>query len=588
MCGIEGIVYFNSVPQEELRRKIGVMQAMTKHRGPDQSEIRLFEQAALGVNRLAIIAPGEDSTIQSMESEEKYAVFNGEIVNHRQLRRLLIEPLVDRNCDSELVLPLFNQYGEDFAKKLAGMFAIAIYDQSRNRLQLWRDPLGVKPLYYHRSRDSVIFSSEAKAVYAALDEAPELSFAGIDHILKYRFHPGPATVFPEIKRVLPGETVIFKEDKLSSRRYWNLTPNETEVGLSFHTEQFRALLTDVVREHAQADVKGGFFVSGGLDSSLITSVALQEFSSSYKMPITIRFSPKPVVDEKYARLMEDYLGTEFDWVTISDEDARKALTEIVAYIDEPLENPIHIGTYLMAKRANELGIKSILTGDGSDEFYLGYERIACWLNGSTENPNASYIKLLSTMKPEEATLLYKDEISVLVEPIVDSTGDPVEPFKDINQVLLFERLDHLSEYHNMRIDRMTMAHGVEAKVPFEDHRLVEFALQIPIKTLFGSSAKEWLGQASKPWVPDEIINRPKVHFPSLPDQWLKGDGAEWTQAVLLDQGARTRAWIKPDALEGYIAEHKNQEKDHGRLLWALMVLELWLRNIPNWRKGEVA
>lgn len=586
MCSIEGIIHFGSASRDELVNKISVMQNITRHRGPDQSNILVLNQAALGTNRLAIIAPDENSTIQSMEQDGIHALFNGEIVNHRELRGLLRDMPIDRQCDSVLILPLFKEYGEDFAKRLAGMFAIAIYDQTNNRLQLWRDPLGVKPLYYHRSKNSVLFSSEVKAVYAAMDNPPEVDFAAVDHILRYRFHPGRSTVFPDIKRVLPGETVTFEEDRLSCRRYWGLTPNQTEADPNFQIEQFRVLLTDVVKEHTQADVRGGFFVSGGLDSSLITAVALQT-PSPYETPISIRFSPKSVVDEKYAKVLEDFLGKQFEWVTISDSDARQTLREIVAYIDEPLENPIHIGTYLMAKRAKELGIKSVLTGDGSDEFFLGYERIACWLNGSSGDPNATYLRLLSTMKPDEAAKLYREEATALIQPIIDSFDHPIEPLQNIDQVLLFERLDHLSEYHNMRIDRMTMAHGVEARVPFEDHRLVEFALHVPIATLFGTSAKEWLGEAAKLWLPNEIINRPKVHFPSLPDQWLKGNGAEWTAEVLLDHGAYTRTWVKQNALEEYINEHKNKESSHGRLLWALMVLELWFQNLPSWKKAQV-
>lgn len=582
MCSIEGIIHFNSAPREELVNKIGIMQRLTKHRGPDQSDILVFDQVALGTSRLAIVAPNENSTIQATELDGRYALFNGEIVNHRQLRRFLKDPPIDKYCDSALILPLFKEFGEDFVQKLAGMFAIAIYDQPNHRLQLWRDPLGVKPLYYHHSKDSVIFSSEAKAIYAVIDNPPEVDFAALDHILRYRFHPGPSTVFLDIKRVLPGETVIFADGKVSSKRYWSLTPNKTVGDPNFQTEQFRGLLSDIIAEHAQADVKGGFFVSGGLDSSLITSIALQT-PSPYRTPISIRFSPKSVLDEEYAKLLESFLDTQFEWVTITDSIARQALTELVTYIDEPLENPIHVGTYLMAKRARELGIKSVLTGDGSDEFFLGYERIACWLNGSSSNPNATYLKLLSTMRPDEAAELYKDEAVTLTRPIVDSFNYPIEPFRDINQVLLFERLDHLSEYHNMRIDRMTMAHGVEVRVPFEDHRLVEFSLHIPVTTLFGTSAKEWLGQVAKPWVPSEIINRQKVHFPSLPDQWLSGEGAEWTAEILLDHKAGTRRWIKPRILERYIKEHKENTRSHGRLLWALVVLELWLKNLAKWR-----
>ncbi|MBI4035570.1 asparagine synthase C-terminal domain-containing protein [Candidatus Daviesbacteria bacterium] len=327
-------------------------------------------------------------------------------------------------------------------------------------------------------------------------------------------------------------------------------------------------------------------MSGGLDSSLIAAIALQT-PSPYKTPITIKFSPQPVEDEKYAKLLEDVLDTPFEWVTISDSDARQALREVVIYIDEPLENPIHIGTYLMAKRARELGVKSVLTGDGSDEFFLGYQRIGCWLNGSAGDRNAAYLKLLPTMKREQAIELYKEEAAILMRPIIDSFDRSVESFENIDQVLLFERLDHLSEDHNMRVDRMTMAHGVEARVPFEDHRLVEFALHMPITTLFGSSGKEWLGQAARLWVPSEIINRKKMHFPSLPDQWFRGEGTKWAYEVLLDQDARTRAWIKPDVLGRYLDEHKNQEANHGRLLWGLMVLELWLQNLPAWREARM-
>lgn len=584
MCSIEGIIHFGNADKNELICKINVMQGITKHRGPDQSNILVLNQAALGTNRLAIIAPDENSTIQSIEQDGIYALFNGEIVNHRELRRRLADPPVDKHCDSAIILPLYKQYGADFAKQLAGMFAIAIYDQRNNRLQLWRDPLGIKPLYYHRSGDSVLFSSEVKAVYAVMDNRPEVDFAAVDHILRYRFHPGGSTVFPDIKRVLPGETVIFEENELSRRRYWSLAPNASEVSPNFGIEQFRTLLADVVKEHIQADVKGGFFVSGGLDSSLVTAIALQT-SSSYKTPISINFSPNPVIDEKYARLLEETLGTRFEWVAICDSDARQALEEVVTYLDEPLENPIHIGTYLMAKRAKELGVKSVLTGDGSDEFFLGYERMACWLNGSSDDPNTTYLKLLPTMKREQAAELYKKETAVLIQPITDSFDRQVEPFENIDQVLLFERLDHLSEDHNMRVDRMTMAHGVEARVPFEDHRLVEFALRVPVATLFGVSGKEWLGQAAKLWVPTEIVDRKKVHFPSLPDQWLRGEGARWVAEVLLDRNARTRAWINPSVAEKYIKAHKNQETSHGRLLWGLTTLELWLQNLPNWREN---
>ncbi len=202
-------------------------------------------------------------------------------------------------------------------------------------------------------------------------------------------------------------------------------------------------------------------------------------------------------------MLEKYLKTKFEWVDITDSGARQALLELTKFIDEPLENPIHIGTYLMAKRTHELGIKSVLTGDGSDEFFLGYARHACWFNHSV-SPTVEYPKWLWTLKPEEADELYTPEAKASVRPMIDASGKKIEPFLNVNQMLVFERLDRLSEYHNMRLDRMTMAHGVEARVPFLDYRVVDYALQIPLKNLFGVTGKGWLQDVARPLVPPGV------------------------------------------------------------------------------------
>lgn len=463
------------------------------------------------------------------------------------------------------------------------MFAIDVHTPSEGKVQLWRDPLGIKPLYYYQSGDTVIVSSEVKSIHAVMPEEPEVDFAAIDHILRYRFQPGRSTVFPEIHRVLPGETVLFDRDGISHEQYWNLGSNKKELAQDIGIDQFRRLLVQVIQEHAQADVPGGFFVSGGLDSSLVTSIALREAGdSSFRQPISLRFSPHSVVDEEYGKVLEKSLKTPFEWVELSDEIARQTLIEVVQYMDEPLENPIHVGTYLMAKRARELGIKSVLTGDGSDEFFLGYERHANWFNHP--NPIENYPRLHWTVKPEEAKELYTPEAAAAVKPMVDGFGNQVEPFLTLDQALVFERRERLPEYHNMRLDRMTMAHGVEARVPFLDHRIVDYSLQIPVETLFGDSGKGWLQEVAKPWLPSEILNRPKVLFPSLPDQWLSGEGADWAAEILLDPAAQTRKWLKPDVVEKYIREHKDQTHLRGKQLWAMVALELWLQNQISWKR----
>lgn len=582
MCGINGIIYFKDVPAERLRRNVTKMQVCTQHRGPDQSDIVILPRAALGMNRLSIVAPNEHSTVQSDAGHGLYALYNGEISNYQTLRRTMHARFAN-HTDTALILPMFQQLGPDFIRQLAGMFAIAVYDEKHGRLQLWRDPLGIKPLYFYKSDECLVFSSEIKAIYAVVKEIPKPEFAALDHALRFRFVPGRSSVFPDIQRVLPGETITVTHDGTVQRKqYWQLRPNAAQEDPKTSIEEFRQLLQTVVAENTQADVKGGYFVSGGLDSSLTTALALQN-ESRYTKPISIRFTPNSVIDEKYGKLLESFLGTSFNWVEISSQTAREAMVELSAFQDEPLENPIHIGTYLMAKRARELGVKSVITGDGSDEFFLGYERHNCWFTQPLAEAQQTYPRFLWTCTPAEAEELYTADAMRSTIPMKDAYGEPIEPFANIDRMLQFERLDRLTEYHNMRLDRMTMAHGVEAKVPFLDHRIVEYSLRIPAATLHGQTAKEWLKQAASPWLPKEILYREKVHFPSLPDTWLGGEGAEWARTILLDPGAHIRQWTKRRVVERFIDEQEREVAKHGRLLWALIVLELWLQNVDRWR-----
>jgi len=581
MCSIYGIMYFDDISSDILNEKIDVMQGISKHRGPDQTNRLIFDNVAIGMNRLSIIAPNENSIIQSSQEDQLYAIQNGEITNYRHLRSILSKKPVQK-CDSAIILPLFKEFGQEFISKMAGMFAISIYDLKNNSLQLWRDPLGIKPLYYHCSDKYVIFASELKMIYAVLDKKPTLDFAAIDHILKYRLQPGCTTVFNEIQKVLPGETIIFKNKKAVHRRYWELKPNRKSL-TNNKIEEFRDLFSQVIKENFYADVHGGFFTSGGLDSSLVTAVSLKEQASSYTQPISIRFSPNPAIDEKYGALLEGLFNKKFEWVTITDELARKTLMDLVPYLDEPLENPTHVGTYLMSKRAKELGIKSIITGDGADEFFLGYERHACWFNNP--DPVSAYPALNWTMTPDEAVDLYKNETNLLLKPMVNGYNREIIPIVNMDQALLYERGERLPEYHNMRLDRMTMAHGIEAKVPFLDHRIVEFSLEIPLSTLFGNSGKGWLQQVAKKWLPNEIINRPKVLFPSLPDQWISGDVIKWTSDILLDTSAKISTYLESSVLEQYLKQHQTKEACRGKLLWALVSLELWIQNLDAWRKN---
>lgn len=442
---------------------------------------------------------------------------------------------------------------------------------------------GIKPLYYYSNNECFIFASEIKAIYATMDNKPEINYDSIDNILRYTFNPGRDTVFSEIKKVLPGEEIIVYGNygEINAKKYWKLKSNidyseMAEIEQKNKIENFRKLLSKVMQENIRSDVQGGFFLSGGLDSSLITAIALQNKESNYRVPISIKFLPNSVDDEKYVKILENYFNKKVEWVYITPEIARNTLEELIKFLDEPLENPTHVGTYLMSKKAKELGLKTVITGDGADELFLGYKRQECWLK--SENPRAEYPELNWKIDKPLLDRLYKEDF---LERVKDKKYIP-EIIGNMKDALMYERGERLPEYHNMRLDRMTMAHGIEAKVPFQDYRIAEYSFSLSVNELMKDTRKGWLKEVATFWLPKEIIYREKSIFPSLPDEWISNDGIKWAKDILLNSDSKINTYLKQKEMQNLIEEHEKQKKKHGKELWALIVLELWLRNLENW------
>ncbi len=578
MCSIYGIIYFKSCPKNVLETRMKKMSTKTIHRGPDVNEIKYFDNASIGMNRLSVIGPNYKKAMIQNEGQF-YSIFNGEITNYKELGN---ELHIDPQCDSEIILPLYKKYNKSFVKKLGGMFSIALYDDYAKEFTLWRDPLGVKPLYYYMNNDFFIFASEIKAIYSAIDKKPELNYNAIDNILRYGLNPGNTTAFHEIKKVLPGEMVTIKNGNLKAEKYWSLKNNIEYTQLQeeekqIKVENFKKLITTVMYENSYSDTQGGFFLSGGLDSSLATAISLQNDNSNYNKLISIRFLPNGVDDEKYVKIFENYFNKKVEWVNITPEIARNTLEDLIKFIDEPLANPTHVGTYLMAKRAKELNLKTIITGDGADELFIGYERQECWKkynNAKAIYPSLSWI----ISKSDIETLYNKDFLS----SIKNKKYIP-ETISNMEDALLYERGERLPEYHNMRLDRMTMAHGIEAKVPFQDYRIAEYSFELSIEELMQGTRKGWLKEIARSWLPDDIIYRKKSIFPSLPSEWISADGGvQWAKNILLDNDSKINAFINKNILENWIYEHSINKAKRGKELWALITLELWLRNLKNW------
>lgn len=448
MCSIYGIMYYKNHPKNYIEEKVKKMSSKTIHRGPDGREVKYFENGAIGMNRLSIIGP-DDKKAMVQEYEDIYSVFNGEITNFKELSEDLS---INVNCDSEVILPLYNKCGDDFVKQLGGMFAIAMYNSGKKSISLWRDALGVKPLYYYSDKDCFIFASEIKAIYAVLDKKPEINNTCIDNILRYAFNPGSQTIFCGIKKVMPGQKITVANGEIQEEFYWKLKKNNkykfSQENCNTHSNELSDLLQKVIKENSYSDVPGGIFFSGGLDSSLITAMMFRDFNSNYKVPISIRFLPNSVEDEKYIDMFEIAFNQKVEWVDITPELARQTLEELVKYLDEPLENPTHVGTYLMSKRAKELGLKTVITGDGSDELFIGYKRQECWFKN--KKPKEIYPSLSCIIPKEQCNKLYNKKFKKLIK----NNKCPQEHVDNIDDALILERGERLPEYHNMRLDRI--------------------------------------------------------------------------------------------------------------------------------------
>ena len=575
MCSIYGIIYYKNHPKKYIEKEIQIMSLKTVHRGPDENEVEYFANGAIGMNRLSIIGP-EDKKAMVQNSEDIYSVFNGEITNYKEISNNLS---IDVMCDSEVILPMYKKYGEDFATKLGGMFSIAIYNSKENKLSLWRDALGVKPLYYYSNKDCFIFASEIKAIYSVLKKKPKINYECIDNILRYAFNPGENTAFCGIKKVMPGQKLTVCNGVVEKEKYWSLKKNKeyvfNEKENKKHKEELKDLLIKVVNENAYSDVPGGVFLSGGLDSSLIAAIMYKDKNTKYGVPISIRFSPNGVDDEKYVNMLEKLFNKKVEWVDITPEIARNTLEELVKFLDEPLENATHVGTYLMAKRARELGLKTVITGDGSDELFIGYERQECWIKN--ENAKDIYPSLSWIIPKSDINKLYNNKLKNALQHrkyIPENTDN-------INDALLYERGERLPEYHNMRLDRMTMAHSIEAKVPFEDVRIADYTFNLSIEELMQGERKGFLKDIATEYLPKELVYRKKAIFPSLPNEWISGDGINWAKRILLKRNSKIRKIINVKELKKYIDEHATGQKKHGKALWAIITLELWLQNLEK-------
>lgn len=602
MCGIAGMIGLTDA---------GLLQRMTdqlSHRGPDDSGFFLSEAAALGHRRLSVIDIAGGRQPLSDETGHIQLVCNGEIYNYRELRALLEAKghrFVSRS-DSEVILHAYEDYGLECVHKFRGMFAFAIWDSHRRRLLLARDRLGIKPLYYTRTGTRFLFASEIKALLTDPEVKRRLNHSALHKYLAFRFVPAPETMFADIYKVEPGSMLTLSSGDVIRQKYWSASFAAAGLaGDNGSARDFAGMFDSSVAEHLASDRPLGVYLSGGLDSSYLAAVAAGKADALQTFSIT--FAGEAVNEGPQASRVAKYLGT--DHIALeADPPDWQVLGKVAWHMDEPLGDMAAIPTYQLAG-ASKQTVSVALSGEGADELFAGYPQVRAlarawaWPRWAPTFPAAAvagrygrqarsrFVQQQQTVDQASAFLVAAavfnptDKLALLTADAWATTGaqDSTLAFLEsqfpadnnhYDNLLTFYLRYWLADDLLLKNDKMTMAHGVEARVPYLDHRLVEYACGLPARARYRRRDKYLLRKAAARLLPRDVANRPKQGFTVPMGGWLKGELFENCKTLLLEgpsvsSGLFNRQAVC-DILSSDLDDHMNR-RAFATLLW----LELW-------------
>jgi len=616
VCGIVGIVRFDGRPVQ--RDVLVGLRDMLRHRGPDDEGLYLSGSVGLGHRRLSIIdlAGGH----QPMSRGRCHIIYNGEVYNFLDERDQLKRSgaRFETRSDTEVILALYERYGDRCVEHLRGMFAFGIWDEEKRRLLLARDRVGIKPLYYYADEKLLVFASELKAVAAhpqvPTDQAPD----ALIEYLTYGYILAPKTIYRDIKKLSPGHVLTADGAGVRTSPYWDLAtepdPGKSEAECA---EELYETLSDAVRLHMVSDVPIGVFLSGGLDSSTVAAL-MARASGQPINTFSIGFEEDRRNELPYARLVADRIGANHHEIVLKPAGL-ELVPELVRGFDEPFADSSCLPTYVVSRAARE-HLKVVLSGDGGDEAFAGYKRYAFAMEMVAERggPDVGGSRLrravlghwpvtwggrrslarkaLSPFEYWARTLFYFDSetlhwiLSGALRGEGDSTG-PRDLFGTLRGVV--PKADFLSQlqYIDVRsylvgdiltkVDRMSMLTSLETRVPLLDHKVLEKALSIPVEVRFrGKELKHILKVAMVRELPGEILSRPKRGFSIPLARWFREDWYGFARDVLLSREARQRGFFQDGRVETMLRWHHRGLKNFGAELWALLVLELWASEAP--------
>ncbi len=620
MCGITGV--FNFKEKNAVDKNLLVcMTNMLVHRGPDGKGFFIDKNIGLGHRRLSIIDLSQKAKQpMSNEDETVWLVFNGEIYNFRELR-LLLEKKGYRfksDSDTEVVVHAYEEFGENCVNYLRGMFAFAIWDSNKRKVFLARDRLGKKPLFYHHDKNKLVFASEMKALLLYPDVPREISKQSISDYLSYGYVPAPNTIFKGIRKLLPGHTLsVYKDGKRILKKYWDLKYNPTRYAEDYLKARILSELEEATRIRMISDVPLGAFLSGGIDSSAVVAM-MSKLSSEPIKTFSIGFEEEDFNELPHARIIAEKYSTDHKEFVVK-HDLIGILPKIIWYYNEPYSDSSAFPSYYLAELTRK-HVTVALNGDGGDENFAGYDRYAAEavvkvynllkpadklvkpLLGIIPKPvgtkkflnRLNRVAFLAACKPEEryTNLLYtfndSDKNKLLDNSFNCGLKESSRIIKQefsrcnsgnfLNKTMYVDFKRYLPDDLLVKMDIATMAHSLEARCPFLDHKFVEFTATIPPNMkLKGFSKKFILKKALRQILPKEILSRRKTGFGVPLGKWFKGELKSFSEGILQSKRFISRGYFNQKEIDKILERHKSRKEDNGYKLWNLLCLELWHR-----------
>ncbi|MCM3456049.1 asparagine synthase (glutamine-hydrolyzing) [Heyndrickxia oleronia] len=608
MCGFVGCIHDREIGLRDSDRQLFKnMNDIITHRGPDDEGFFEDEHIQFGFRRLSIIDIESGHQPLTYENERYWIIFNGEIYNYVELRNELIEMglTFETSSDTEVIIALYSHYKEKAVEKLRGMFAFTIWDKQEQVLIGARDPFGIKPFFYREDEKRTFFASEKKSILLAMDHE-ELNYDAAQHYMTYQFVPEPETMTKGIKKLEPGHYFTKKPgEKMKIERYWKASFQPVQKSEDEFVKEIRDVLFDSVNVHMRSDVPVGSFLSGGIDSSIIASIAKQYHPNIKTFSVGFEHNGFSEID--VAKETAEKLGVENISYIISPEEYMKELPKIIWHLDDPLADPACVPLYFVAREARK-HVTVVLSGEGADELFGGYNiyREPQSLEVFDKIPaiGKSLLKALAKILPEGVkgksfiergvtpmeqryignakmyTEAEKKDLLAQYRTGIDYTDITKPLYAETKGYDPVDRMQYIDIHTWMRgdillkADKMTMAHSLELRVPFLDKEVFKIASKIPtsLKTA-NNTTKYILRKAAEGVVPDHVLNRKKLGFPVPIRHWLKNEMNDWAKQIIHESA--TDHIINKHYVLNLLEEHCQGKMDHSRKIWTVLVFMIW-------------